>query len=91
MPSKTSASEMHKCKRKSARGASGQFKTDVAALTREWEARLKRMGLGMDAGHNRSVITYGHMVADLDWDGKVTYTPPSGERLDNDEWPISLC
>lgn len=90
MHSDTSARKMHKCKRKTTRSANGTFKTDVVALTKEWKARLKRMGLGLDAGHNRSVITYGHMVADLDWDGKVTYTPPAGERLDNDEWPISL-
>lgn len=84
---------MHKCRGKVAgRGASGRFGVaDTAKLTAEWEARLKRMGLGVDAGHNRSVITYGHMVADLDWDGKITYAPPTGERLDNDEWPISLC
>lgn len=83
---------MHKCRRKTQRTDAGRFKaSDSGKLTALWEARLKRMGLTMDAGHNRAVITYGHMVTDLDWDGKVTYTPPTGERLDNEEWPISLC
>lgn len=92
MRSITSASKMHKCRGKYAvRSKSGRIKgTDLVKLTAEWEARLKRCHLGMDSGHDRTVITYGHMVADLDWDGKVTYEPPTGERLDSDEWPVSL-
>ena len=76
MPSSTCPSKMHKCKERNTQAY--------------WEARLKRMGLGLDSGHNRSVITYGHMVKDLDWDGKITYRPPTGEGLANEEWPISL-
>lgn len=57
-----------------------------------WEKRLKRMNLTMDRGRKigSESLTYGHMVAGLDWDGKVTFKPPTGERLDNDEWPVSL-
>lgn len=93
MSSKTSAMKMHKCRGTvGGRGKSGKFSVaDTAKLTAHWETRLKRMGLGMDAGHNRSIITYGHMVADRDWDGKVTYEPPTGERLEDGEWLISLC
>lgn len=54
-----------------------------------WEARLKRMGLTMDAGR-AGFITYGHMVADLDFDGRIAVVPATGERLDENEWPISL-
>lgn len=82
MPSKTSATKVHKCRGKYAQRGSQVF----------WEAKLKRMGLTMEAGRKigSESLTYGHMVADLDWDGKVTYEPPQGERLDNGEWPISL-
>ncbi len=92
MSSSVSALKSHKCKGKTVkRSTSGRFaKADVAALTKQWEARLKKMGLSMERGHDPHRLTYGHMVADLDWDGKVTYTPPTGERLENDEWPISL-
>ena len=89
MSSSSSASKKHRCRGKSGnRGKSGRFEGQSAAY---WEARLKRCGLGMDAGSHRDRITYGHMVADLDWDGKVTYVPPTGERLENEEWPISMC
>lgn len=81
MPSKTSVRKVPKCTAK-------QTRTDPEY----WETRLKRMGITMDAGRKigSESITYGHMVADLDFDGKVTYRPPIGERLDNAEWPISL-
>jgi hypothetical protein len=80
MPSKTSATKSHKCKGKYAKRGTQAF----------WEARLKRAGLSMERGHDPHWLTYGHMVGDLDFDGRITYEPPQGERLDNGEWPISL-
>lgn len=37
-------------------------------------------------------LQYGHDSTVLDFDGRDTYAyqPPNGERLDFDEWPISL-
>ena len=54
-----------------------------------WEARLKRMNLDMETGRD-SWLSYGHDVAKLDTDGRKTYTVPTGEVEDNQEWPISL-
>ena len=68
-----------------------------------WEARLKRMGLSMEAGQavtpDKSQpggflrwLEYGHTVKDLDFDGRKTYRVlPSGESLELGEWPVSLC
>lgn len=54
-----------------------------------WEARLQRMGLGMETGH-LDWISYGHVVSDLDFDGRTTY-PSTGERSEiATEWPLSL-
>lgn len=53
-----------------------------------WEARLQRMGLGMESGHV-DWITYGHVVSDLDFDGQKTY-PLTGEREVVTDWPLSL-
>lgn len=66
------------------------MKQPTAAQAAYWEGKLKAYGLTMDRGRG-ALVTYGHMITDLDWDGKVTYKPPAGERLDNDEWPLSLC
>ena len=85
MQSKTSGSKVHKCRGKNQHSARQQ--------PEYWEAKLKRMGLTLEAGRKigSESITYGHMVRTLDWDGRVTYEPPTGERLDNEEWPISMC
>jgi hypothetical protein len=95
MPSKTSAQKSHKCRGKIAgRGKRGRFGSNadnLSVLLRHWETKLTRMGLSMVRGHDPHKLTYGHMIADLDFDGRVTYKPPTGERLENDEWPISLC
>lgn len=70
---------MHKCRTK--RRDSQEY----------WEARLKRMGLTMNAGR-QEWITYGHMISDIDFDGRVVYVPEkSGESLEIGEWPVSLC
>ena len=94
MESKTSPRISHKCRGKIAgRAKTGRFQAkSTDALTKEWEAKLKRMGLTMENGHDPHWLTYGHDVADLDFDGRDTYaySPPDGERLDLDEWPISL-
>lgn len=66
-------------------------KTREARDALKWEARLRNMGLGMNAGLDSGWLMYGHMVEVLDFDGRQTYTPPTGESLDKDEWPISLC
>lgn len=89
MQSKTSALKSHKCGEKTGRAASN---TAFARLTAEWEARLKRMNLSMERGHDSHWLTYGHDVTALDFDGRDTYAfvPPTGERLDTEEWPISL-
>lgn len=57
-----------------------------------WDARLKRMGLTMDAGYNPNWLSYGHEVLDLDFDGRRVYSGEKtiGERLIEDEWPVSL-
>jgi hypothetical protein len=55
-----------------------------------WEARLKRMGLTPDAGRV-DWITYGHDTARMDFDGRHVFVPPTGESLELDEWPLSLC
>ncbi len=80
MGTSTSANKKHKCRGKYAERGTQAF----------WDARLKRMGLGLDAGQRADLVTYGHMIRDLDWDGKILYTPPIGERLDDSEWPVSL-
>jgi hypothetical protein len=47
------------------------------------------MGLGMDSGANRSIITYGHMIEHFgEFEGKII-GPPAGERLDGTEWVIA--
>ena len=52
-----------------------------------WEARLHRMGLGMDVGLPKW-LSYGHVVSDLDFDGRAIF---EGESKDAHEWPfISL-
>ena len=67
-----------------------RMKKPTAAQTQYWEARLKRMGLGMDAGHSRSTITYGHMIEHFgELEGKIIYSPPTGERTDTGECVIS--
>lgn len=60
-----------------------------------WEGRLKRMGLSMEAGNPWKCeetrvrrLSYGHIVNDLDFDGRQTYTAKDIE--DRAEWPISL-
>lgn len=53
-----------------------------------WEARLQRMGLGMESGHV-DWISYGHVITDLDFDGRTTYQA-AGEREEVHEWPQSL-
>jgi hypothetical protein len=60
---------------------------DTAAY---WEARLKRMGLTVDAGR-ANWIDYGHSVLKLDYDGRIAYVADPGESLERGEWPISLC
>jgi hypothetical protein len=84
MKSKISGQKRTKCRDK---------QPNESELTAYWEARLKRMHLTMDAGSHigTETICYGHSVLDLDYDGRITYKPPTGERLDNKEWPISLC
>ncbi len=87
---KTPQAHMVKCK-KAVKRAAGRFAgVDVAALTREWEERLHRMDLGMEAGHI-DWIQHGFEVPDMDCDERTRYKPPTGERLDFNEWPISLC
>jgi hypothetical protein len=55
-----------------------------------WEARLKRMGLTVDAGR-AEWISYGHDTARMDFDGRHVFVPAiSGESLELDEWPLSL-
>lgn len=62
----------------------------TAAQTRYWEARLKRMGLSMERGHDPHVITYGHKIEDFGiLEGRVVYSPPTGERTDTGECVIS--
>ena len=61
-----------------------------ARLEQDWDAQLKRLGLTMDAGR-ANWLTYGHMIADLDFDGRVAIVPITGESLERDEWPLSLC
>ena len=53
-----------------------------------WEARLKLAGLTMDSGHDRSNITYGHMIENFgELEGKIVYSPPdNGERTESDGW-----
>ena len=64
-------------------------KTRDARAAKEWEARLERMGLGMEVGTSigHQKITYGHRVKDLDFDGRIASVPKTGESLEQDEWP----
>jgi hypothetical protein len=55
-----------------------------------WEGMLKRYGLTADAGRV-NWLEYGHRVLDLDYDGRIAYRPKTGESLDGNEWPQSLC
>ena len=70
---------MHKC-----RGKKAKDSLDY------WDARLKRMGCSMEAGRKigNMSLTYGHDVLTMDYDGRRTYQ--TGERLDFEEWPVSL-
>jgi hypothetical protein len=88
MPSKTSARISHKCGEKTTERAA----TSTARLAAYWESRLKRMNLSMERGHDPHWLSYGHDVTALDFDGRDTFAfvPPAGERLDMEEWPISL-
>lgn len=62
-----------------------------------WEKRLRRMGLSMEAGTPRvpgskghvRILTYGHKVSALDFDGVRTYATAEDVEV-NQEWPISL-
>lgn len=55
-----------------------------------WEDKLRRFKLSEESGR-KEWLYYGHSVKDLDFDGRRTYKPSAGERLDSDrEWPISL-
>lgn len=97
MKSKTSTTNRYKCRGKiAARSKNGHFEAqDPAAVRKHWENRLTRMGLSMEAGRvydsdGKDVIVYGHRLADLDWDGRMTYMPPKGERLEDEGWSISL-
>jgi len=54
-----------------------------------WEKRLQRMGLGMEAGHV-DWIEYGHLVNELDYDGKTAFRPRTERVRECDEWPVSL-
>jgi hypothetical protein len=52
-----------------------------------WEARLKRMGLCMNAGYNPNWLSYGHSVTELDTDGRKTFTvDESRESKGLSEW-----
>jgi len=88
MPSKTSALKPHKCKRKTGNQHNKRQTPEY------WEAKLKRMGLSMNRGRSIGVedLTYGHLIEHFGaFEGSIVFDPPTGERLDNDEWPISLC
>lgn len=61
-----------------------------ARLQKYWDGQLKRLGLSMERGHDPHWLVYGHMVADLDFDGRVAIVPTTGESLERDEWPLSL-
>ena len=80
--------KLHKCKAKTKRQ---RYKRAEGAAQEYWEARLKKAGLTMDTGWNPDWLTYGHRIADLDFDGITTYAVKQiGEGLDNGDWPISL-
>lgn len=65
-------------------------KTPSAVRLQYWNDKLKGFGLTEDAGR-KEWLSYGHVVNDLDFDGRNTYKPTTGERLETeDEWPISL-
>lgn len=84
MASKTSLSKVHKCRDKFDRNC-----PDC------WEKRLKVMHLTMDRGRKvgSENINYGQDVAVEDYFDiqSRAFIPPDGERLDSEEWPISLC
>jgi hypothetical protein len=87
MGSKTSVSKRYKCKQKSLTNRCKTCKEQ--SCPQYWEARLKRMHLTMDrASHiGTETITYGHMIEHFgDWEGKIVYSPPTGERLEDDGW-----
>ena len=77
--------KVHKCR--------AQFRHEERKAAEYWEKRLKAAGLTMEAGRKigSESITYGHMVKDLDFDGRVAIVPITGESLEQDEWPVSLC
>lgn len=63
--------------------------TDKRRDTEEyWEARLTRMGLSVESGRH-DWLAFGHIVSDLDFDGRKTYTQ-DGESQELTEWPLSL-
>ena len=54
------------------------------------EQRLKACGLGEHAGRKigPETITYGHQIEHFgEFEGKVIYEPPTGERLE-DGWTV---
>lgn len=53
-----------------------------------WDVKLKQYGLTPEVGHPKW-LSYGHKVADLDFDGVKTYTTAS-DIEENQEWPVSL-
>lgn len=47
-----------------------------------WEARLKKMGLSMEAGYDTHRILYGLDVA-VDYTGRCLYVPPQRESSES--------
>jgi hypothetical protein len=63
------------------RGKSRAKRTDRADQSTYWDARLAKIGLGMDAGR-RNWIDYGYTLADLDFirsNGDSVDTEVNGE------------